>query len=174
MNQMTEHTMTLPDGTELFYRAWLPGAPTRKSLVIFHRGHEHSGRVQDIVEALGLEDAAIFAWDARGHGRTPGERGYAPSFATVVKDMDCFVRHLCQAHDMRAENMVVLAQSVGAVTVAAWVHDYAPPIRAMILVAPALEIKLYVPLAIPGLRILLKIRKDRKTFIKSYVKARMF
>jgi alpha-beta hydrolase superfamily lysophospholipase len=88
--------------------------------------------------------------------------------------MDCFARHLCQAHDMRAENMVVLAQSVGAVTVAAWVHDYAPPIRAMILVAPALEIKLYVPLAIPGLRILLKIRKDRKTFIKSYVKARMF
>ena len=165
--------MTLPDGVELFYRAWLPSVPTQKSLVIFHRGHEHSGRVQDIVEALDLRDVAIFAWDARGHGLTPGERGYAPSFATVVKDMDCFVRHLCQAHDKRPENMVVLAQSVGAVTVAAWVHDYAPRIRAMILVAPALEIKLYVPLAIPGLRIFLKMRKDRKTFIKSYVKAKM-
>ncbi len=69
--------------------------------------------------------------------------------------------------------MVVLAQSVGAVTVAAWVHDYAPRIRAMVLAAPALAIKLYVPLAIPGLRLLLKMRKDRKTFIKSYVKARM-
>ena len=43
----------------------------------------------------------------------------------------------------------------------------------MILAAPALEIKLYVPLAIPGLRILLKMRKERKTFIKSYVKAGM-
>ena len=169
----SEHTMTLPDGVELFYRAWLPSVPTQKSLVIFHRGHEHSGRVQDIVEALDLRDVAIFAWDARGHGLTPGERGYAPSFATVVKDMDCFVRHLCQAHDKRPENMVVLAQSVGAVTVAAWVHDYAPRIRAMILVAPALEIKLYVPLAIPGLRIFLKMRMDRKTFIKSYVKAKM-
>ncbi len=103
----------------------------------------------------------------------PGERGYAPSFATVVKDVDCFVRHLCQTHEKRPENMVVLAQSVGAVTVATWVHDYAPRIRAMILAAPALEIKLYVPLAIPGLRLLLKMRKDRKTFIKSYVKARM-
>ena len=58
-------------------------------------------------------------------------------------------------------------------TVAAWVHDYAPRIRAMVLAAPALEIKLYVPLAIPGLRLLLKLRKDRKTFIKSYVKAKM-
>ncbi len=36
-----------------------------------------------------------------------------------------------------------------------------------------MEIKLYVPLAIPGLRLLLKFRKDRKTFIKSYVKSRM-
>ena len=77
--------MKLPDGTELFYRAWLPDAPTEKSLVIFHRGHEHSGRVQDIVEALDLRDVAVFAWDARGHGRTPGERGYAPDFATMVE-----------------------------------------------------------------------------------------
>ena len=169
----SEHTVTLPDGTELFYRAWLPSEPTQKSLVIFHRGHEHSGRVQDIVEALGLRDTAVFAWDARGHGRTPGERGYAPNFASLVQDVDCFVRHVCQTYDKRPEDMVVLAQSVGAVTVATWVHDYAPRIRAMILAAPALKIKLYVPLAIPGLRLLLKLRKDRKTFIKSYVKSRM-
>jgi alpha-beta hydrolase superfamily lysophospholipase/SAM-dependent methyltransferase len=169
----SEHTMTLPDGTELFYRAWLPNVPTEKSLVIFHRGHEHSGRVQDIVEALDLRDVAVFAWDARGHGRTTGERGYAPSFATMVKDVDCFVRHVCDTFDKRPEDMVILAQSVGAVTVATWVHDYAPRIRGMVLAAPALAIKLYVPLAIPGLRLLLKIRKDRKTFIKSYVKAKM-
>ena len=165
--------MTLPDGVELFYRAWLPATPTEKSLVIFHRGHEHSGRVQDIVEALDLADVAVFAWDARGHGRTPGERGYAPHFATLVKDVDCFVRHLAETFGKRPENMVVLAQSVGAVTVAAWVHDYAPRIRAMVLAAPALAIKLYVPAAIPGLRLLLRMRPGRKTFIKSYVKATM-
>ena len=169
----SEHTMTLPDGVELFYRAWLPATPTEKSLVIFHRGHEHSGRVQDIVEALDLADVAVFAWDARGHGRTPGERGYAPRFATLVKDVDCFVRHLAETFGKRPENMVVLAQSVGAVTVAAWVHDYAPRIRAMVLAAPALAIKLYVPAAIPGLRLLLRMRPGRKTFIKSYVKATM-
>jgi len=169
----SEHTMKLSDGVELFYRAWLPKTPTERALVIFHRGHEHSGRVQDIVEALNLPDVAIFAWDARGHGRTPGERGYASSFAALVADVDCFMRHISQTYDKHLENTVVLAQSVGAVTVAAWVHDYAPRVRAMILVAPALEIKLYVPLAIPGLRLLLKMRKNRKTFIKSYVKAGM-
>ncbi len=168
-----EHTCPLPDGTPLFYRAWSPGTATDKTLVIFHRGHEHSGRVQDIVEALGFHDVAVFAWDARGHGRTPGERGYAPSFATVVNDVECFIRHLEKAHDRRPEQMVILAQSVGAVSVAAWVHDYAPRIKAMVLAAPALAIKLYVPLAIPGLRMLLRLRRGKKTFISSYVKSKM-
>lgn len=171
--QLSEHTLTLPDGTEMFYRAWLPETPAEKALVIFHRGHEHSGRVQDIVEAMDLSDVSVFAWDARGHGQTQGERGYAPDFATMVADVDCFIRHISKTYNKRIEDMVVLAQSVGAVTVSAWVHDYAPPIRAMILAAPAFVIKLYVPLAIPGIRAMVKLRGGRKTFINSYVKAQM-
>ena len=30
---------------------------------------------------LGLPEYAMFAWDARGHGRSPGPRGDSPSFA---------------------------------------------------------------------------------------------
>ena len=67
----SEHTLTLRDGAELFYRAWLPEKPATKALLLFHRGHEHSGRWQETVAALGLEDVAVFAWDQRGHGRSP-------------------------------------------------------------------------------------------------------
>ena len=63
------------DGTELFYRAWEPAAPSDKALLLFHRGHEHSGRFDEFVRDLGLEDFWVFAWDARGHGRSPGDRG---------------------------------------------------------------------------------------------------
>jgi esterase/lipase/SAM-dependent methyltransferase len=87
--------------------------------------------------------------------------------------MDCFVRHLAEQYRIPYENMVVLAHSVGAVIASAWVHDYAPPIRALILVTPALRVKLYVPLAIPGLRLLEWLKRGQKTFIKSYVKAQM-
>src|SRR5690348_12469763 len=86
------------DGTHLFYRAWLPAAPPQKALVLFHRGHEHSGRFQDLVDALALDDFAIFAWDARGHGRSPGERGYAEDFACLVKDADAFVSSISREH----------------------------------------------------------------------------
>ena len=64
-----ERTMTSWDGTQLFYRAWLPDdKAAEKALLLFHRGHEHSGRWQETVDSLGMDEVAIFAWDARGHG----------------------------------------------------------------------------------------------------------
>src|SRR5689334_4798105 len=80
----SEHTFITWDGMELFYRAWLPASRATRALVLFHRGHEHSGRFHDLVRDLeSPDDTAVFAWDARGHGRSPGERGYADSFADV-------------------------------------------------------------------------------------------
>jgi alpha-beta hydrolase superfamily lysophospholipase/SAM-dependent methyltransferase len=169
--QPVEETMASWDGAGLFYRAWIPAEAKEKALLLFHRGHEHSGRWSEVVEMLGLPDVAIFAWDARGHGRSPGERGSAENFGTMVKDVDAFMRHIADRHGFALENIIVLAHSVGAVSVAAWVHDYAPPIRAMILATPAFRVRLYVPLAIPSLR--LKQKFLGPSFVKSYVKAKM-
>jgi alpha-beta hydrolase superfamily lysophospholipase/SAM-dependent methyltransferase len=169
--QPAEETFATWDGAELFYRAWIPAEAKEKALLLFHRGHEHSGRWSELVEMLGLPDVAIFAWDARGHGRSPGERGSAENFGTMVKDVDAFVRHIVERHGFALENIIVLAHSVGAVSVAAWVHDYAPGIRAMILATPAFRVRLYIPLAIPSLR--LKQKFLGPGFVKSYVKAKM-
>ena len=158
--------------TSLYYRAWTP-PDAKHAVVLVHRGHEHSGRLVDVVENLGLSDVAFFAWDARGHGRSPGDRGYAPSFSRIVKDLDTFVRHVSEVHGIAVENMIVLGHSVGAVTVATWVHDFAPAIRAMVLVTPALKVKLYVPFARTGLRLMQALRGERKSYVQSYVKPTM-
>lgn len=159
------------DGERLFYRHW-PGCAGDggNAIVMFHRGHEHSGRLQGVVDKLDLPDFHMFAWDARGHGRSPGLRGYAENFALLEKDADCFVRHITERHRIATDNMAMLAQSVGSVLIAAWVHDFAPKIRCLVLAAPAFKVKLYVPLAIPGLRLLQKIKNP--AFVKSYVKAK--
>ncbi len=169
----TEHEFVAADGVRLFYRAWLPPQPARRAMFLFHRGHEHSGRLADAVRALALPDTAVFAWDARGHGRSPGVRGAAPSFACIVKDLDGFVRHVAASHRIALSDVVVLGHSIAAITVAAWVHDYAPPIRAMVLLTPALRVKLYVPLAIPGLRLLKAVRGEDRAFITSYVSSKV-
>src|SRR5947199_10770718 len=121
--QTAEKSFATWDGAELFYRAWIPNKRTDKALLLFHRGHEHSGRWQETVESLNLDDVAIFAWDARGHGRSPGERGAANNLADVVRDVDVFARHICQQYAIPLENMIVLAHSLAAVSVTAWVHD---------------------------------------------------
>ena len=46
------------------------------------------------------------------------------------------------------EGIAVIGHSVGPVTVAAWIHDYAPRIRGAVLATPAFRIRLYIPLAI--------------------------
>lgn len=96
---MTEQqkTFTTSDGTELFYR-YRPAkdGSTDKAIVLFHRGHEHSGRLMYLADELGLDDFAFFAWDARGHGNSPGARGDSPGIATSVADIQDFMHH-CKA-----------------------------------------------------------------------------
>jgi alpha-beta hydrolase superfamily lysophospholipase/SAM-dependent methyltransferase len=167
-----ERTIVSWDGTELFYRAWLPNEKrAEKALLLFHRGHEHSGRWEETVDSLGLKGIAIFAWDARGHGRSPGERGAAGDLADVIKDVEAFVRQIADCHGISLENTIVLAHSLAAVTVAAWVHDYAPPIRGLILATAAFEVKLYLPLAVPVLRAQQMLFGSGQ--VKSYVRAKM-
>lgn len=169
--QTSEGTFPTRDGTELFYRSWRPRADSNRALILIHRGHEHSGRLDELFRDLQLEDFWAFAWDARGHGKSPGERGCAPSFDCLVKDLDEFVKFVSQKHSIPAENMAIVSNSVGGVIASAWVHDYAPRIRALVLAAPAFRIRLYVPLAIPCLRLLQKI--NDKASISSYVKSKM-
>lgn len=166
-----ETTFRTHDGTELFYRKWPAKSKKPKgAIVLLHRGHEHGGRVSHLVEELGLSDFAFYAWDARGHGRSPGERGYSPSFAASVRDLDSFVKHICETGGFAVEDIAVIAQSVGAVLAATWVHDYAPPIRALVLASPAFSVKLYVPFAREGIWLWQKLKGQ--FFVNSYVKAK--
>jgi len=171
MRKAEERTFATHDGTELFYRYW-PAATHRpgRAIVLFHRGHEHSGRLQHIVDELSMPDCAMFAWDARGHGRSPGARGDSPAFCASVKDVDAFIGHVATAHELRIEDIAVIAQSVGAVLVSTWAHDYAPQVRCLVLAAPAFKVKLYVPLARAGLRLQYRLRGN--FFVNSYVKAK--
>ena len=169
MQEQQKHFAT-QDGTELFYR-YRPAADgsTDKAIVLFHRGHEHSGRMMFVADELGFDDFAYFAWDARGHGHSPGERGDSPSIGTSVADVDDFIRHIQNEYGIKPENICVIAQSVGAVLVSTWLHDYAPKIRCAVLASPAFKVKLYVPFARTGLKIMQKWRGN--FFVNSYVKA---
>ena len=177
MYNNSQHTFKTHDQTELFYQHWeslsqknTPNA-NKKAIILFHRGHEHSDRMAHLVDELKLTDFDFFAWDARGHGDSPGARGDASSFSACVKDIQYFLQHIQHQYGIDENNIAIIGQSVGAVLSATWVHDYAPKIRALCLASPAFDIKLYVPFAEPGLRVLNHIKGN--FFIQSYVKSSM-
>ncbi len=165
----------LSSGERLFYRGWQPqqerANTPRRALIFLHRGHEHSGRITPLVEQLGYQQDWAFAWDARGHGHSPGARGDAPSFMQLVQDLDEFVQHISATYQIAPENMLLIANSVGAVVASTWLHDYAVPVRGIVMAAAAFDINLYVPLAKPALRLAIGFKPD--LFVKSYIRSSM-
>ncbi|MDZ4402956.1 bifunctional alpha/beta hydrolase/class I SAM-dependent methyltransferase [Prosthecobacter sp.] len=158
---------TTDDGLALHYKAWNVQGTT-KALVLLHRGHEHADRWDTVIPSLSMPDTAIYAWEARGHGLSPGRRGHAAGFMEYVRDLDTFFHHLQKAHGLTPERTVVVAHSVGGVVAAAWVHDFAPRIAGLVLATPALEVNLIVPGALTSIRVMQKLKSDAT--IKSYVR----
>jgi alpha-beta hydrolase superfamily lysophospholipase len=175
MRTPEERFFTTSDGTRLFYRYWPAiGHPASRAVVLLHRGHEHSGRLQHVVDELDLPDMAMFAWDARGHGRSADSdaarrNGASPvTMGTLVKDVDVFVHHIASEFGITMGDIALLGQSIGSVLAATWVHDYAPPIRCMILASPAFSVKLYVPFARAALGLFHRVFGN--FHVNSYVK----
>ncbi len=166
-----ERTFRTHDGVDLFYRHWpAPKAP-------------HAARSCCSIAATSIRDAwrtSSTSSACRNSTSSPGTRAATAARRARAATHRAF-RHWCatcrrssstsaHAHGFAMEDIAVVAQSVGAVLVAAWVHDYAPRIRCMVLASPAFKVKLYVPFARPGLALMHKLRGN--FFVTSYVKAK--
>lgn len=167
------------DGTAIYYRYWLTRAledikkatqPLRQ-VILLHRGHEHSGRLAELGEQFATAGYQVFAWDARGNGRSGGIKDHAESVTELERDLEGFVQLVIGQTGIAIEDTLIVANSIGAVLAAAWVHDYAPNIRGMILGTPALSIRLYLPFAIPSLKVARTLGLMSR--VSSYVKAQV-
>lgn len=156
------------DGNKIFYRKW-NFEKDKKSLIIIHRGHEHSERLNILTQDEKFLKYNIFAYDLRGHGYTKIKS--SPNSMDYVRDLDSFVKHIKSEYQIKEEDIFIIANSIGGVILSAYVHDFAPNIAGMALLAPAFEIKLYIPFAKQLVTLLTKIKKDSK--VMSYVKAKV-
>lgn len=156
------------DESDIFYREW-NYQPQQKSIIIIHRGHEHSERLNDIAQSPQFSNYNIFAFDLRGHGHT--KTPTSSIFMDYVRDLDSFSKFLQSKYTIKIQDIFVLANSIGGVVASAWAHDFAPNIAGMALLAPAFRINLIVPLANEMITLGTKLKKG--LIIKSYVKSTM-
>ena len=141
-----------------------------RQVILLHRGHEHSGRLAELGQQFAMAGYQVFAWDARGNGRSGGIKDHAESVTQLERDLNDFVQMVIGQTSIVIDDTLIVASSIGAVLAAAWVHDYAPNIRGMILGTPALRIRLYMPFAIPSLKV---ARTLGLMSVSSYVKAQV-
>ena len=83
---------TTADPVELFWQQWIPDEAVERVLVFQHGIGEHAGRYQHLLDAFDNTGTACYALDARGHGRSPGRRGYLTTFERFADDLGDLVR----------------------------------------------------------------------------------
>lgn len=79
------------DGLRLYGQGWQPEAPPKAAMCLVHGLGEHSGRYAYVAQAFAEAGYATLAFDLRGHGKSAGQRGHAPSFKALMMDIDRFL-----------------------------------------------------------------------------------
>jgi acylglycerol lipase len=75
------------DGLQLFAQGWRPRGECRAVVCLVHGLGEHTGRYGHVAVALSRAGYALLGFDLRGHGRSEGQRGHAPSLDDLLDDM---------------------------------------------------------------------------------------
>jgi len=78
---------------ELYYSSLLPGTSPKAAVIIVHGFGDHSGGMHRISQHLAEHQYAAYSFDLRGHGRSPGTRGYVRRWEEYRGDLHAF-RHI--------------------------------------------------------------------------------
>jgi alpha-beta hydrolase superfamily lysophospholipase len=82
----------------IYWQAWLPDQEPRAVVVVAHGFGEHSGRYQNLVDALVPEGYAVYAPDHRGHGRSGGHRALIDKHTYILDDLDRVFAKVAESH----------------------------------------------------------------------------
>jgi lysophospholipase len=137
---------TTPTIAGLYAETFAPAGTPKGVVVITHGYAEHCGRYREVAHVLVNAGFAALGYDVRGHGKSPGERGYIDRFDTYLDD---FTHVLADARALAPADapMILLGHSHGSLITLRALADAHPPanIKAAIVSSPFLALKLAVP-----------------------------
>jgi alpha-beta hydrolase superfamily lysophospholipase len=138
-------TLRTDDGLTLHWRDWPAGDRARGTVLIVHGLGEHIGRYAHVAAHLNAAGWHVAGYDQRGHGASPGRRGF-------IARPDDLLRDLAQAVDLvraRAPGapLVLLGHSMGGLVAGRFVAEgqatqpapWHRPVDALVMSSPALD-----------------------------------
>jgi alpha-beta hydrolase superfamily lysophospholipase len=120
----------------LYYQCWEPDARPRAILAVVHGFGEHSGRYGSVVRHLVPRGFAVYAFDHRGHGRSPGRRGHIDAWSEFRGDVREFVSLIRREQSERP--VFLLGHSLGGLIATEYVLREGPELNGLVVSNPLL------------------------------------
>jgi len=142
------------DDISLYMQTWQADNP-RAVIALVHGFGEHSGRYQNLVRYLTPRGYTICAYDHRGHGRSPGQRGHIKSWAEFRTDL----KHFLETVRIKQPDLplFLMGHSMGGLIALEFILHEPDQIHGVIASAPLLAQPKISPVLILISRILAKI-----------------
>jgi alpha-beta hydrolase superfamily lysophospholipase len=147
-------------GLNLYYQSWHPDnnvshpingetadkeiadQKTQAIVVMVHGLGGHSSLFLPAVEYLVPQGYEVYSFDLRGHGRSPGQRGYITQWAEFREDLHLFLQHVCKQNADRP--CFLWGHSLGGTIALDYALRFPDFLEGLIVTAPALG-KVQIP-----------------------------
>jgi acylglycerol lipase len=125
------------DGTSLYYQAWTPSRlRPRAAIVNLHGLGDHSGLYPNLASYLPVRGMALYAYDMRGNGRSPGQRAYLRRWQEYRDDLSGFMARVREWEENLP--LFLLGNSLGGLVVLDYALDHPAGLAGIIAAAPPL------------------------------------
>jgi alpha-beta hydrolase superfamily lysophospholipase len=136
--QHREGTFAGTGGLRLYHQAWMPPDTQRKKAVLInlHGLGDHSGLYPTLASHFPALGIALYAYDMRGNGRSPGQRAYLRGWHEYRGDLNAFV-DLVRKWEGDLP-IFILGNSLGGLVVLDYALHYPAGLSGVIAAAPPL------------------------------------
>ena len=122
---------------ELYYQRWLPDSDPRAVVALVHGVCEHSGRYMNVVDRLVEDSYAVYGYDQRGHGASPGPRVHIDCWAEYREDLGSYLATV--AEQVPDRPVVAYGHSLGSLVVLDYLMHEPRGLAGAIISGAALE-----------------------------------
>lgn len=125
------------DGLPLYYQAWRPAEGLARAVIVnLHGLGDHSGLYPNLGSHFPARGLAVYAYDMRGNGRSPGQRAYLRGWHEYRGDLDAFLA--CVREWEAGLPLFLLGNSLGGLVVLDYALHHPDGLAGVIAAAPPL------------------------------------
>lgn len=128
---------------KLYKRSLLARESTLANIVVIHGYGDHCSRYEWVMQQFHEANMSVYAYDQRGHGRSPGKRAYIHRFENFLDDLDTFLEHI--KPDLAPAPLFIMGHSMGGMVLARYAQTRDMQARGLVFSSPFLAFSEDVP-----------------------------